>query len=110
MEVRTFDLIGVGRAPYAKAVRDVLAALEHALAYSATAMLFIKAYPARPAWLIIAFLSSYSAVLESLQTFSSGRHPGIGGVIWSSLGAVAAGWVMSRMARMRTRKGTAVGQ
>jgi VanZ family protein len=107
MEVRTFDFFEVGRTPYAKAIRDVLKALEHALAYCATAALLLKAYPARPAWLIIAILSTYSALLETLQTFSPGRHPGITGVIWSSLGAVAAGWATSRMRSNADTDGTA---
>lgn len=97
LEVRTFDLIGVGHRPSAKFLRGVLKTLEHALAYSATAALLMKAYPARPVWLIIAFLSSYSAMLEALQTFSPGRHPSFAGVISSSLGAVAACWITSRM-------------
>lgn len=97
MEVRASDFIGAGRVPSAKAIRGVLKALEHALAYSATATLLIKAYPARPAWLVIGFLSTYSAVLEALQAFSPGRHPGIAGVISSSLGAIAAVWITSRM-------------
>jgi VanZ family protein len=107
MEVRTSDLIGLGRTPSIKAIRGLFKAIEHVLAYSVTAALLIKAYPARPVWLIIAFLSTYSAVLEALQTFSPGRHPGIAGVIWSSLGAVAAGWVTSRMRLDTEADGTA---
>ena len=97
MEVRTFDLIGVEHGPSTKLLRSVLKTLEHALAYSATAALLMKAFPTRPVWLIIAFLSTYSAVLEALQIFSPGRHPGVAGVISSSLGAAAACWVTSRM-------------
>jgi VanZ family protein len=110
MEVRTFDFIGGGRTPSAKSIRGVLKALEHALAYGGTAMLLMKAYPARPAWLIIGSLSTYSAVLEALQTFSPGRHPGIVGVISSSFGAIAAGWITSRMRSNADTDRTASGQ
>jgi VanZ family protein len=97
MEVRTFDFIGVEHGRSTRVLRDVLKTLEHALAYSAAAALLMKAYPGRPVWMIIAFLSTYSAVLEALQALSPGRHPSVAGVISSSLGAVAACWVASRM-------------
>jgi len=107
MEVRASDLIGRGRTPSIKVIRGVFKALEHVLAYGAATALLIKAYPSRPIWSIVALLSTYSAVLEALQVFSPGRHPGIGGVIWSSLGAVAAGWAMSKLQSDAGAGGTA---
>jgi VanZ family protein len=75
MEVRTFLLPG----------------LEHALAYGGTAGLMVLAYLAQPIWLIIGALCAYSGLMELLQTFSVGRHPGLDGALWSSAGAIIGG-------------------
>ena len=55
--------------------------LEHAFAYGVTAGLMLLAYPVQPVWLLIASLSAYSGLMEILQTFSPGRHPGLDGKI-----------------------------
>ena len=65
--------------------------LEHAFAYGATAALLVRSYPLQPAWLIIGLLSAYSGLMELLQTFSPGRHPGLDGMLWSSAGAIFGG-------------------
>ena len=65
--------------------------LEHAFAYGVTAALLVLAYPVQPVWLIIGALSAYSGLMEFLQTFSPGRHPGLDGMLWSSAGAIFGG-------------------
>jgi hypothetical protein len=65
--------------------------VEHALAYGVTAGLLLLAYPVQPVWLLIGFLSAYSGLMEILQTFSPGRHPGLDGMLWSSAGATICG-------------------
>lgn len=65
--------------------------VEHAIAYAGTAGLLVRAYPAQPVWLIIGSLSAYSGLMELLQTFSPGRHPGLDGMLWSSAGAIVCG-------------------
>jgi VanZ family protein len=76
--------------------------LEHAVAYGITAGLMVVAYPALPAWLIMGSLSVYSGLMEFLQSFSPGRHPGLGGLIWSSVGAVLGGFLVNLIrSRMR---------
>jgi VanZ family protein len=62
--------------------------LEHAIAYGGTAGLLVLAYPVRPVWLIMGSLSAYSGLMELLQSFSPGRHPGLDGLLWSSAGAI----------------------
>ena len=76
--------------------------LEHAFAYGVTAGLLVLAYPVQPVWLIIGLLSAYSGLMEFLQTFSPGRHPGLDGLLWSSAGAVFGGLVVALLqSRMR---------
>src|SRR5215212_7584111 len=65
--------------------------VEHAFAYGVTAGLLILAYPVQPIWLIIGLLSAYSGLMEFLQAFSPGRHPGLDGLLWSSAGAIFGG-------------------
>lgn len=65
--------------------------LEHAFAYGVNAALLVLAYPVQPVWLIIGSLSAYSGLMEFLQTFSPGRHPGLDGMLWSSAGAIFGG-------------------
>src|SRR5215217_7804489 len=62
--------------------------VEHAFAYGVTAGLLALAYPIQPLWLIIGSLSAYSGMMELLQSFSPGRHPGLNGMLWSSAGAI----------------------
>ena len=76
--------------------------LEHAVAYGGTAGLLFFAYPLQPAWLIIGSLSVYSGLMEVMQSFSPGRHPGLGGVLWSSAGA-ALGGLLVTLLRWRMR-------
>ncbi|MGF9763412.1 hypothetical protein AAII07_50595 [Microvirga sp. 0TCS3.31] len=76
--------------------------LEHAFAYGVTAGLLVLAYSAQPVWLVIGLLSAYSGLMEFLQTFSSGRHPGLGGMLWSSAGAIF-GAVLIALLRSRRR-------
>jgi VanZ family protein len=68
------------------------AGVEHAVAYAGTAGLMVLAYTSRPVWLIVGLLAFYSVLMELLQNFSPGRHPGLDGVLWSSAGAIAGGW------------------
>jgi hypothetical protein len=53
--------------------------LEHAFAW---------AYPHKRWWIIAVALGAYSGVLEGLQAFSPGRHPGLDGAASSTLGAL----------------------
>ena len=69
------------------------AGLEHAVAYAGTALIMLLAYPSRPVWTVSTLLAAYSGLLELLQNFSPGRHPGIDGVLWSSAGAIAGGLI-----------------
>ena len=76
--------------------------LEHAFAYEVTTGLLVLAYPLQPVWLIIGSLSAYSGLMEVLQTFSPGRHPGLDGMLWSSAGAVFGGLLVALLrSRMR---------
>ena len=76
--------------------------LEHAFAYGVTAALLVLAYPLQPVWLIIGSLSAYSGLMEVLQTFSPGRHPGLDGMLWSSAGAAFGGLLVALLrSRMR---------
>jgi hypothetical protein len=76
--------------------------LEHAIAYGGTAGLLVLAYPVRPVWLIIGSLSAYSGLMELLQSFSPGRHPGLDGLLWSSAGALL-GSLLVALLRSRVR-------
>jgi len=62
--------------------------IEHAIAYGGTAMLMALAYPSLAAWAIFSPLAAYSGLMELLQNFSPGRHPGLDGLLWSSAGAL----------------------
>jgi VanZ family protein len=78
--------------PHRMEVRTLLPpGIEHAIAYAGTAGLMACAYPRRSIWLIVGALCVYSGALEILQTFSSGRHPGLDGVLWSSAGSIIGG-------------------
>jgi len=70
---------------------SLLPGLEHVLAYGGTAGFMVLAYPGRPTWLIIGALCAYSGLMEFLQIFSAGRHPGLDGALWSSAGAIMGG-------------------
>ncbi len=76
--------------------------LEHAFAYGVTASLLLLAYPVQPVWLIIGSLSAYSGLMELLQAFSPGRHPGLDGMLWSSAGAIFGGLLVPLL-RSRAR-------
>jgi hypothetical protein len=76
--------------------------LEHAIAYGGTAGLLVLAYPVQPVWLIIGSLSAYSGLMELLQSFSPGRHPGLEGMLWSSAGALL-GSLLVALLRSRIR-------
>jgi VanZ family protein len=74
--------------------------VEHAVAYAGTAVIMLLAYPSRPVWTVSTLLAAYSGLLELLQNFSPGRHPGIDGVLWSSAGAIVGG-LMAAVLRSR---------
>lgn len=61
---------------------------EHAFAYACTAGAFALAYPRKRWWIIAVALGAYSGVLEGLQAFSPGRHPGLDGAASSTVGAL----------------------
>jgi VanZ family protein len=82
------------------------AGIEHAVAYGGTAVLMALAYPARSAWAILGSLAAYSGLMELLQDFSPGRHPGLDGVLWSSAGAaIGTITVALHQAKWRSRSG-----
>jgi hypothetical protein len=76
--------------------------VEHAFAYGVTAGLLVLAHPVQSIWLIIGGLSAYSGLMELLQTFTPGRHPGLDGMLWSSAGA-AFGGLSAALLRSRIR-------
>jgi VanZ family protein len=76
--------------------------VEHAFAYGVTAGFLLLAYPVQPVWLIIGSLSAYSGLMELLQSFSPGRHPGLDGLLWSSAGAIFGGLLVA-LVRSRVR-------
>ena len=76
--------------------------VEHAIAYGGTGGLLVLAYPVQPVWLIIGSLAAYSGMMELLQTFSPGRHPGLDGVVWSSAGTVLGSLIVALL-RSRAR-------
>ena len=102
LEVRTYQLLDTGHTVTSSAVRDTVEAGEHVLAYWGTTGLLALAYSIRPIWMISGILCAYSGLLEILQTFSPGRHPGLDGMLWSSTGVLIAGssvsWLRSRRA------------
>jgi VanZ family protein len=69
--------------------------VEHAFAYGVTAGLLVLGYSVQPVWLIIGALSAYSGLMELLQTFSPGRHPGLDGMLWSSAGTIFGGLLVA---------------
>ena len=77
----------------------LLPGLEHSVAYAGTAGLLVVGYPRQAVWLIVGSLSAYSGLMEVLQSFSPGRHPGIDGMLWSSSGAVVGGYIVSSLSR-----------
>jgi VanZ family protein len=77
--------------------------VEHAVAYGITAGLLVLSYPVQPIWLIIGSLSVYSGLMELLQNFSPGRHPGLDGMLWSSTGTIFGGLLVALLqSRMRS--------
>jgi hypothetical protein len=79
------------------------AGVEHAIAYAGTAGLMVLAYPWRSVWLIAGLLSIYGGLMELLQNFSPGRHPGLDGLLWSSAGALVGSFVVA-FGRRRMRR------
>ncbi len=75
--------------------------VEHAFAYGITAGLLVLAYPIQPAWLVIGALSAYSGLMEFLQAFSPGRHPGLDGMLWSSAGAIVGSLLVTLLRSCR---------
>src|SRR5690348_12410931 len=71
------------------------AGIEHAVAYAGTALIMALAYASWRVWVICASLAAYSGLMELLQNFSPGRHPGLDGLLWSSSGAVLGGFVIA---------------
>src|SRR5215210_6222137 len=71
------------------------AGIEHAIAYGGTAMLMALAYPSVAIWTIFGSLAIYSGLMELLQNFSPGRHPGLDGLLWSSAGAIAGSVIIA---------------
>jgi VanZ family protein len=47
--------------------------------------------------MIVGFLSLFSGLMELLQNFSPGRHPGLDGMLWSSTGAIVGGLLITRL-------------
>jgi VanZ family protein len=78
------------------------AGIEHAVAYGGTAMLMALAYTSWPAWMISGSLAIYSGLMELLQNFSPGRHPGLDGLLWRSAGALVGSFVVA-LGRRRMR-------
>jgi hypothetical protein len=86
------------------------AGIEHAVAYGGTAALMILAYPSWPVWTIVGSLAVYSGLMELLQNFSPGRHPGLDGMLWSSAGAIVGGLAIAFLrGRMQGRDEAASG-
>ena len=86
-------------APHSMEVRTALPpGVEHLIAYAGAAGLMALAYPQRPGWVIAVLLFGFSGLMELLQNFSPGRHPGVAGALWSGTGA-AIGASMVRVRR-----------
>ena len=80
--------------------------IEHAMAYAATILLLRLGY-GRWGWLQpTAALVCYAGILELMQRFSPGRHPGVDDWIASSVGVVlgsAAAGAMLRLCSLSNR-------
>lgn len=76
---------------------------EHALAYAGSALLLAFGHrgPAAVAMHTATALAAYAALLELLQAFSPGRHPGLDGWGASSLGAAAGAWAAHSASALR---------
>lgn len=62
--------------------------LEHMVAYAGTALFVGLSYlPQKSVWELLGSLAGLAGMLELLQHFSPGRHPGIGDFAASSTGA-----------------------
>jgi VanZ family protein len=86
--------------PHDMEVRTTLPpGVEHLISYAATAVVLTLGYPGRKVLRIAAALILYSSALELLQFFSPGRHPGLDGVVWSGLGALAGTALVSAALR-----------
>ncbi len=77
----------------------VLPSLEHAFAYACTAAAFVLGYRRRQWWVIALALGAYSGLMEVLQFFSPGRHPGLDGAAGSTLGAFAGAFTGRKLPR-----------
>ena len=66
--------------------------IEHAMAYAGTAFLLALGHRGQGALRVAVALAAYAGLLELLQHFSPGRHPGLDGWAASSAGAVAGAW------------------
>jgi VanZ family protein len=74
-----------------------LPSLEHAFAYACTAAAFVLGYRQRVWWYIALALGAYSGLMELLQFFSPGRHPGFDGAAGSTLGAFVGAFSAARL-------------
>ena len=74
--------------------------VEHFVAYAGSAAIAVAGYGAsRGGVQIIGSFWVYAAILEYLQHFSPGRHPAIGDVAASALGALCGGLVIALLWR-----------
>ena len=71
--------------------------LEHAVAYAGTGGALVLGYPRQRWWITALVLGAYSGVLEVLQAFSPGRHPGFDGAASSTLGAILGTYTGRRL-------------
>jgi VanZ family protein len=80
--------------------------IEHAAAYAGTALLAGLGFSRHGLSRIAAMLVVYAGVLELLQRFSPGRHPGLAGWLASSFGVLAGiGFAHCALARQRRAEG-----
>jgi VanZ family protein len=79
--------------------------IEHAMAYAATTLLLRLGY-GRWGWLQpAAALVCYAGILEHMQHFSPGRHPGVDDWVASSIGVVLGSAAASATFRLCSRFG-----
>ena len=74
--------------------------VEHIVAYAGSAAIAMVGYGAsRGAAQIVGGFWVYAGILEYLQHFSPGRHPAIGDLMASALGAMCGGLVIALIRR-----------
>ncbi len=87
--------------PAMEMVRTILPApLERFVAYAGVAAIVMAAYsPSRVGVRIIGGLCLYAGILEYIRHFSPGRHPSLGRVVGSALGALCGGLAVAFLLR-----------